>query len=830
MKQTFTIEGMSCASCAAKVEKKLNDTLGVVKATVNLVDEKATIDYDETQISASQLTDAIANLGYKMFLPESLGHLSQSLVQSYQLEGLSCASCAAKVDKAINALPQIEKASVNFATEQLTVVWREQNQKELIEQTVENLGYHAQVILSAEEQFNQNQARKEALLKAEKNKVLWMLLFTIPLFTLTMGPMVGLPLPNWLDAHHSPITNAVVQFALTTPVLWLGRNLYIKGFKALINKSPNMDSLGAVGTSAAYIQGIVMTLFMLMNPQNISGHPELYFETAAVIMTLMKLGKYMEELAKGKTSAAIKNLMSLAPEEARRINPDGTLELIPLAMVQVNDILQIRPGDRLGVDGTIIDGSSSIDESMITGESIPVEKSAGDSVTGGSLNKTGAFTYQVTKIGQDTLMSQIVRLVQEAQGSKAEIAKLADTISLYFVPGVMILATLTGLAWYFLFGATLPFALKIFISILIIACPCALGLATPTAIMVGTGLAAQKGILFKNGAALETMHKANAILLDKTGTITEGTPTVTDVIVADNFEKNVVLAQVAAVEAVSEHPLGEAIVRYAEEQGLALDDLVTHFDSLTGLGVTAKINHQTILIGNARLMEQVLTLPESAQVNAQRFAQEGKTPMFVAIDQTFAGIIAVADPIKETSKNAIARFKMMGLDVHMITGDNQHTATAIAQQVGIDNVRSEVLPEDKSSVVLDIQAQNKRVIMVGDGINDAPALATADIGVAIGSGTDIAIESADTILMHDQLTDVVTAVEISHATLRNIKQNLFWAFIYNIIGIPVAMGVIYGLFNGPLLDPMVAAIAMSFSSISVLLNALRLRLMKFGKH
>lgn len=825
MQQRYPIEGMSCASCAAKVQDRLSKLQGVEEVSVNLLNKEAQIRFDPTQVAENDFQDLVSKLGYELIIKQT-PRLDQSKVQDFQIDGMSCASCAAKIEHKIQQLDPVEKSSVNLTTETLTVIWKDIPQVDAIISAVEGLGYGAQPTLSAQEQFLESQSRKEAVLAKDRQEVTKMLIFTLPIFIFTMAPMLGLPLPSFLDGHHAPLNNALFQLFLASPVLWFGRDLYFKGFKALFHGAPNMDSLGAIGTAAAYLQGLVMTLLLALGLYQPQGHLELYFETAAVILTLMKVGKYMEEIAKGKTSAAIKQLMDLTPDLARRVQDDGSLEEIPLSMVQVGDHLQVKPGERLGVDGTIVQGQTAIDESMITGESLPIEKTVGDTVTSGSLNKTGAFIYQVNKIGQETLMAQIIRLVQDAQGKKAMIAKLADTISLYFVPSVMVLALLSGLVWYFLLGSTLSFSLNIFISVLIIACPCALGLATPTAIMVGTGIGAQKGILFKNGAALELIHQADTILLDKTGTITLGQPQVTDLILAEGVKSEEILPHVAAIESVSEHPLAQAIVDYVDQAGYQDTLDVQDFLSITGKGVQARINNLTYFIGNQALMSDHNIEITSLLTQANHLAQEGKTPMYLAKENRLLGVIAVADPIKPSSHAAIQGFKDLGLKVIMVTGDNHHTANAIAKQVGIDQVYSQVLPEDKAKVVESLQASGKKVIMVGDGINDAPALALADIGMAIGSGTDIAIESADTILMHDQLSDVATAIKLSHATIRNIKQNLFWAFAYNLIGIPLAMGLIFGLFNGPLLDPMFAAFAMSLSSISVLLNALSLKLFK----
>ncbi|MBR7927313.1 copper-translocating P-type ATPase [Aerococcaceae bacterium zg-ZUI334] len=825
MKQQFQINGLHCAGCAAKVEQKLNQLPGIKEAVVNLVTQSTTIHYDTKQLDVATIRQTVESLGYQLVdETQSIIH-NPTLIQNYHIDGMHCASCAAKVERTIQQIPNIQNANVNLVTEQLTVVWREQANAHAITRAIESLGYHATPTLSPQEQFIITQQNRENQLKERKKQLVSMLALTLPLFYLTMAPMIHLPIPLWFDSHHHLLRNMLVQFLLTTPILWLARDIFIKGFKALFHLAPNMDSLVAVGTTAAYLQGIGMLIYQVITPATSQGHPELYFESAAVILTLMKLGKYMEDVAKGKTSQAIHELMALAPEIAYRKTNEGKIESIPLAMVQINDLLVVRPGERLGVDGIITEGQSSVDESMITGESLPVSKSIGDTVSSGSINKNGSFTYRVTAIGQETFLSKIITLVQDAQGSKAEIAKLADKISLYFVPTVMFLAVISSLSWVFLAGASFEFALKIFINVLIIACPCALGLATPTAIMVGTGLAAKHGILFKNGTALEMVHKATAIVLDKTGTITEGMPTVTDVNLNEEIDTNDLLIKIAAIESISEHPLSDAIVRYVDNLHLGELPSVTEFNSISGLGIQGTVQGDTLAIGNAKMMSSIVTLSAETKIRAEQLAKSGKTPLFVAINRQFAGIISVSDPIKTTSKEAIAQLKHLNLTTYMVTGDNQHTANAIASSLHLDGVYSEVLPTDKSTIVATLQ-EHHTVIMVGDGINDAPALAQADIGIAIGSGTDIAIESADVVLMHNQLNDVLTAIKLSHATLRTIKQNLFWAFAYNVIGIPIAMGLVHALFNGPLLNPMVAALAMSFSSVSVLLNSLRLRFFK----
>ncbi|MBG9982833.1 copper-translocating P-type ATPase [Aerococcaceae bacterium DSM 111020] len=820
VKETFLIDGMSCASCAQTVERSLNSAESV-EANVNLSTNRATVTYNPEMMSVNDLKEVVNQAGYQLIDQSDLASEANSNkdYQHFSIEGMSCASCAQSIERGINQLDIVDEANVNLATNTLTVEWQGEPDNQLIMDTVEDIGYQAEAQLSSMDVYEMEEAKKQAHLDAYKKTLIGMAVFTIPLFILTMGPMVGLKLPDWLALETPPETNAIVQLLLATPVVFMGRDIFQRGFKTLFKGHPNMDSLIAMGTSAAYLQGIVMTVLLLTGYLN--EIPGLYFESAAVILLLFTFGQYMEEIAKGKTSSAIKELLDLAPSQARVVTDDST-EMIPVEQVQVGDIIQVLPGESIPLDGEIISGSSAIDEAMLTGESLPVEKSVGDTVTGASINKTGTFRFIVERVGEDTTIHQIVRMVQDAQGSKAPIARLADIISAYFVPTVIILAIVSALLWYFVGGKDIAFALQIFISVLIIACPCALGLATPTAIMVGTGNGANNGILIKSGAALESIHEADIVLLDKTGTITEGEPTVSDFELVNNENREQVLTLLAAAEATSEHPLGQAIVKYAEVEGIKIKDTES-FDSITGQGIVATLDNHTIHVGNLRLMKSILeNVDHHWSEQAQHYAAQGKTPMYIAVDKQLAGIITVTDPIKETSKQAIQRMHEMGLEVMMVTGDNQATAQAIADQIGLDNFYAEVLPGDKASIVEELQSDGKNVVMVGDGINDAPALAQANSGMAIGSGTDIAIESADVVLMHDSLDDVVEAIGLSKATIRNIKQNLFWAFAYNTLGIPIAMGILY-LFGGPLLDPMFAALAMSLSSISVLLNALRLR-------
>lgn len=813
MKNTYVVEGMTCASCAQTVEKAVQKIEGVDVASVNLATEKLSVTYQEN-VSEEQIKKAVSDAGY--------GVADQGENQTFALEGMTCASCAQTIEKAVNKLAGVQTASVNLATEKMQARFNpdEISATDII-QAVEDAGYKA--ILDGSE-TGEKTDKKQAHIKEMWTRVIWSAIFTVPLLYIAMGPMIGLPIPSVLDPVHHADRFAIVQLLLTLPIVYVGRSFYTVGFKALFKGHPNMDSLIAIGTSAAVLQGIVMTYLLATGRVMIHhGHPDLYFESAGVILALITLGKYLEVVSKGKTSEAIKKLMGLAPKTARIFKDNQEIE-IPIEQVQTGDIVIVRPGDKIPVDGKIISGNSAVDESMITGESIPVEKYEGDKVIGASINKNGSFRFEATKVGKDTTLAQIIKLVEDAQGSKAPIAKLADQVSGVFVPIVIVLAILSGLLWYFLGQESWVFALSITISVLVIACPCALGLATPTAIMVGTGKGAENGVLIKSGDALETTQKVETIVFDKTGTITEGKPIVTDVLTYHEYSENDVLALAASAETGSEHPLGEAIVEGAKERQLTLKE-VTDFEAIPGHGIQVTVDGQKLLLGNQKLMRENTIDLLSAVTDSDRLASEGKTPMFIASEQQLIGIVAVADTIKENSLAAIDKLHRMGIQVAMITGDNKRTAEAIAKQVGIDRVFSEVLPEDKANEVKKLQEEGLHVAMVGDGINDAPALAQADVGIAIGSGTDVAIESADIVLMRSDLMDVPTAIELSRATIKNIKENLFWAFAYNVLGIPVAMGVLH-IFGGPLLNPMIAGAAMSFSSVSVLLNALRLRRFK----
>ena len=821
MSQEYAIQGLSCASCAHAVEVALQAVAGVQSAHVNLATEKVVVEAD-AEVCPLVMQAAVQAAGYNLVLP--------LVTQNFAVSGLSCASCAANLEAAVGRLAGLASAVVNFATQVLTVTYPlGAIDVEQISQAVEAAGYHAQLLTdqaSASQAQIQQEADQAAQAKANHQAALWRrfwqsAIFALPLLCLAMAEMVGLTLPTWLSHRGGGQLFVSLQLALTLPILWLGRSFFLTGFKHLVKGHPNMDSLVALGTSAAVAYSLYSSIQVWLG--NHHAAMSLYYESAGVILTLVTLGKYFEARSKGQTSAAIQALIKLAPQEAQVLR-EGQEVTLPLDQVQVGDLVRVRPGQKIPVDGRVVEGQSWVDESMLTGESLPVAKKVGDQVVGASLNQQGSLIVETNKVGQDTTLAQIIHLVQAAQGSKAPIAQLADRVSAVFVPVVMTLALVAGLAWYLIGGQSWAFALTISIAVLVIACPCALGLATPTAIMVGTGKGAEQGILIKSGTALEMAHQVDAVVLDKTGTLTQGQPQVTDVLPLTGWTPDQLLALAAAAEVNSEHPLGQAIVAGARERELALPE-VTNFQSLTGYGIRVLNGKNFYFLGNRRMMQEIGLDLSRAEELAATLAAGGKTPIYVGNREEIIGLIAVADPLKATSPEAVGRLKAMGLQVIMLTGDNAKTAQALAAEAGIDQVISDVLPADKAQVVADLQAKGLKVAMVGDGINDAPALAQADVGLAIGRGTDVAIESADMVLMGSDLTSVATAIKLSQATIRNIKENLFWAFAYNVLGIPVAMGVLH-LFGGPLLNPMLAGAAMSFSSVSVILNALRLRRFK----
>ena len=746
--------------------------------------------------------------------------------KEYKLSGMTCAACAMTVEMAVKDLETVEDVSVNLATERLSLLPKAGFDSQQVLDAVAEAGYQAE----EKGKDRPSDVSEEAVIKAQKlqkkkQELLILLITALPLLYISMGSMVGLPLPSFLDHMVHPLVFVLSQLLLTLPAVWIGRGFYQRGFRNLIKRHPNMDSLIAVGTSAAFLYSLYSVSQVFL------GHHafvhQLYFESVAVIIALVLLGKYLESSAKGRTSQAIQSLLELVPSQATVIRY-GEAVTIDTEDIRVGDIVRIKPGERMPVDGLVTEGQTFVDESMMTGESVPIEKKVGDTITSATINQNGSIDYQATRVGSDTTLAQIVRLVEEAQGSKAPIAALADKISLYFVPIVLSLATLSALGWYFLAGESLSFSLSIFIAVLVIACPCALGLATPTAIMVGTGKGAENGILIKSGQALEAAYQLDTIVLDKTGTITVGKPSLTDLLPLGAFNRFDLLQLIASAEQHSEHPLAQAILEAAEEEELDLLP-VSHFEAIVGRGLSAQVEGKQLLVGNESLMKEKNIDSSVFQEQLLELSQEGKTAMFVAVDGQLAGILAVADEMKSSSLKAVQELQSTGLEVIMLTGDREETATAIAQKAGIQKVIAGVLPDRKAAAIKNLQEAGKKLAMVGDGINDAPALVQADVGIAIGSGADVAIESADVVLMHSDLQDVVKAIKLSQATIRNIKENLFWAFAYNTLGIPIAMGLLH-LLGGPLLNPMLAGLAMSLSSVSVVVNALRLGRFKMKKY
>ena len=848
------VTGMTCASCSNRVEKALKKVPGVSAASVNLSSEQAAVSYDSAQVVPAQLRDAVERAGYGVITDQV----------ELPITGMTCASCVNRVEKALKKVPGVLDASVNLASEQASVTyvpsasgWSE------LKAAVEAAGYGvietADTDVGTAEDVEATARARE--LADKRRKLIVGVALGLPLFLLSMARDGGLIAP-WLtpcwaaaeaqmDAAggnaggsmimHYPAAADLLNWLfllLATPVqFYSGRDFYIHAWKALKARTANMDTLIALGASAAYFYSVALLLF------GIPGH--VYFETAALIITLILVGKYLEARAKSQTSAAIKTLIGLQAKTARVLR-GGVEQDVPLAEVHKGDIVIVRPGEKVPVDGVVISGRSSLDESMVTGESLPVEKGEGDTVIGATMNKTGSFQFRATRVGKETALAQIIKLVQQAQGSRAPVQRLVDQVAAVFVPVVIGIALVTFLVWYFIGGVGFTQALIFAVAVLVIACPCALGLATPTAIMVGTGTGAEHGILIKNAESLERANAIQTVVLDKTGTITAGKPVVTDVVMAyavpesvtvgansdvagedskhgtsEDTDADELLRLAASAERGSEHPLGEAIVRAAQERGLALSQ-PERFEAVAGHGISAVVDSRLVLLGNLRLMREWSVATASIEGDVERLQGEGKTAMIVAADGAVLGVIAVADTVKPTSRAAVAELQRMGIQVAMLTGDNQRTADAIARQVGIDRVLAEVLPADKVNEVRRLQDAGQVVAMVGDGINDAPALAQADVGIAIGTGTDVAIEAADITLMRGDLNSVPQAIHLSQRTLTTIKWNLFWAFIYNIIGIPIAAGVLYP-FLGLQLSPIIAAGAMAFSSVFVVSNSLRLR-------
>lgn len=795
-KETIRISGMSCAACAARVEKVLNNLEGIKNAAVNLAVEKAVVEYDNNIISIEDIIDAIKKLGYDA-VSEQADTISSAVLK---VSGMSCAACAARVEKQLGSLEGVHSAAVNLASERASVEYDSEKIKtsDLIK-AVEAIGYKAE---RAEElSVDREKEQREKEIRRLRLELVISAILTAPLLFSMLLMITNIDIPFFHNEYFQLIVATPVQFII-------GFRFYKNAYRALRSGSANMDVLIAMGTTAAYFYSIYNAFFAPHEGMM----KELYFESSAVIITLILFGKYLEAVAKGRTSEAIKKLMGLQAKTARVIR-DGREEDIPIEEVVPGDVIVVRPGEKIPVDGRILEGDSAVDESMLTGESLPVEKTAGDHVVGATINRFGTFRLEATRVGKDTVLSQIIKMVEDAQGSKAPIQKIADRVSGVFVPVVLAIALVTLLAWYLIAG-DLTGGIVSAVSVLVIACPCALGLATPTAIMAGTGKGAENGILIKGGEHLEMTYRLNAVVLDKTGTITKGQPEVTDVIPLGSMDRGELLRMAAAAEKNSEHPLGEAIYEQGKKESGTVPE-AEQFAAIPGKGVMAVVEGRQIYIGTRRLMQEAGIDTGSAENVIAGLEDDGKTAMLMAADGRLEAVIAVADTLKESSKDAIDELKKMGIEVYMITGDNKRTASAIAKQAGITNVLAEVLPEDKAEEVGKLKKQGMKVAMAGDGINDAPALVAADIGIAMGTGTDVAIEAADITLLRGDLMLIPAAIRLSKMTMRKIKQNLFWAFIYNIIGIPIAA---FGLLN-----PMIAGGAMAFSSVSVVTNSLRLR-------
>lgn len=810
----FAVNGMVCASCAQTVEKVTNALPGVNSANVNLTAEQMQVDFDPKQTPIEKIEAAVKDAGY--------GAQIMATTQNFDVEGMVCASCQQTVEKTVQKMSGVLEASVNLAAEKMQVTYDNFTvDVPQIEDAVADAGYKAIAEKKdddAEDMVAKTQARKQNEVRELKLRFIWSAILTVPLLYISMGHMLGWWLPGFLQPMAHPTAYALSQLILAVPVMILNRAYYKIGYKTLFKGHPNMDSLVAVGTTAAFLYSLINTYFIVF--QQVGFHDQLYYEAAVTILTLITLGRYFEFKSKQKTGSAITALMNLAPKQAW-VKENGQFVEKPVKEVQVGDELLIKPGASVPVDGVVVSGNSAVNEAMLTGESLPVEKAIDDNVIGGTLNQTGQLVVKATKVGNQTALAQIVKLVNDAQATKAPIARLADKIAGIFVPTIMAIAVVAALAWL-ISGQSIAFVMTIFVSVLVIACPCALGLATPTAIMVGTGRGAANGILVKNGVALENASQLETVVFDKTGTLTEGKPVVTDWLNLSTLPTDEVVTLAASLEAVSEHPLGAAITAYGAEKALT-NKGVEDFKVLPGFGLQGTIDGHNVQIGNDKFLAQMqLAATTDAETKRQDLVKAGKTVMYMVVDGQLAAMIAVADQIRQSSVQAVKQLQNMGLDVVMLTGDNRQTAQAIADQLGITHVVSDVLPADKVKVIQDLQAKGQKVGMVGDGINDAPALAQAEIGFAIGNGTDVAIKSADIVLMYQNLLSVAAAIDLSKKTIKNIRENLFWAFAYNILGIPFAMGILY-LFGGPLLNPMIAGAAMSFSSVSVVLNALRLR-------
>ncbi|WP_320170971.1 heavy metal translocating P-type ATPase [Maridesulfovibrio sp.] len=825
MDAKFDIIGMTCSACSARLERVIGNMDGVEKAAINLAAETLNVGFDPEKTTTAEIIATVQMAGF------GAEEKAQGSELTLPISGMTCSACSSRLERVLNAQDGIMLAGVSLASETATIKFdSSKTSLREIRKIISDVGFESgevQTSGNAKKAFDDRKAANEQMLEVKKGNLLYALAFTVPLLIITMGHMVGMPLPAVINPHTSPAGFALIQLALTLPVLWFGRDFYLHGFPNLLRGAPNMDSLIAVGTSAAFIYSLwnLIEILLGINPQ--AKAMDLYFESAATIIALISLGKFQEARAKSRTSEAIEKLMDLTPAQAILLL-DGEQISTPVEEIGPGDTILVRPGDRIAADGKVSEGHSEVDESMLTGESMPVSKSKGDDVAGGTVNTGGgALKVRVVNVGENTVLSRIIRLVQEAQGSKAPISSLADTVSFYFVPAVMAAGIVAALGWFFLSDEPFSFALRIFISVMVIACPCAMGLATPTAIMVGTGRGAQLGVLVKSGEALETAGKIDTIIFDKTGTLTYGRPELSDIFLVGGQDRTELILLAGSAEQQSEHPLARAVVNAAKELALPLPETKA-FHAVSGLGITADTAGEDLLLGNRRFLEEnsCTGLDEPAALEAaQKFAESGQSPLYIARNGKLAGILAIADRIKDESPETIRRLHKLGVRTVMLTGDNERVASSIAASAGIDEVIAQVMPESKAAEVNRKKENGHKVAMVGDGINDAPALASADLGIAMGTGIDVAIESGDVVLMKGNLSGVLTALQLSRATVRNIKQNLFWAFAFNVLGIPVAAGLLH-IFGGPTLSPMFAAAAMSLSSVTVVSNALRLKLFK----
>ncbi|MDR3044309.1 MAG: heavy metal translocating P-type ATPase [Desulfovibrio sp.] len=861
---------MTCAVCAGRIERMVGQLDGVSRISVNLATETMDVAWNPAALHLDDIAERVKDLGFEAVLPDpALSTAADDGMLRYAVRGMHCAACSARIERAVGQMEGVAAVTVSLATETAQVTPTPGLTADAVDALaaaiparIADLGFAAERILPRQDSgtalWESQREEAAARLARMRGKLAREFAFTIPLLVLSMGHMAGLPLPAWLDPHHAPLAFALAQLLLTLPVMWFGRDFYRIGFGNLARRAPNMDSLVAVGTGAAFAYSLWNTVEIGLGVEVARRVMDLYYESAAVLIALVSLGKYFELRSRTRTSEAIKALMELAPDTALRMEDGETREAreVPVASVRAGDRLLVRPGARIAVDGVVEEGTSSVDEAMLTGESLPVTKNPGDPVAGGTINRHGSFVMRAERVGADTVLARIIRLVQDAQGSKAPIANLADRVSLWFVPAVMALAVLAGVAWYAA-GAEFTFALRIFVAVMVIACPCAMGLATPTSIMVGTGRGAQLGVLIKSGEALEQAGRLTALVFDKTGTLTVGSPRLTDVVAlagmvavtdvaagaegegysgaptgepGDGVDGEATLVRLAAsLEALSEHPLAEAVAAGATERGLAPWQ-VQDFLAVPGKGVRGSVvpddgSQRAVAIGNAAFMAAENVAGHDAPhvtARADALAEQGRTPLYMAVDGRMAALLGVADPLKPEAPAVVRRLRGMGVRVVMLTGDNRRTALAVARQAGIDDVRAEVLPDQTEQAISALQAEGHVVGLVGDGINDAPALARAHVGIAMGTGIDVAVEAGDIVLLRGGLDGVLTALALSRATVRNIRQNLFWAFGYNVLGIPVAAGLLHA-FGGPTLSPMIAGGAMALSSVSVVSNALRLR-------